>query len=112
MEKYNIISNASGTRNMEITDEHLEVIMKHRLFSNLVGSNGIVDEELLSNLRLFVASLIDSTGAKDEQLVNFYKDVLTHPNMKATALGNLMELYANWKEQHDDTEEVSTQQTE
>lgn len=110
MKKYSIISNASGTRNMEITEEHLEVIMKQRLFSNLVGSNGIVDEELLNNLRIFVASLIDSTGAQDVQLVNFYREVLTHPNMKATALGNLMELYAQWKDEHGDNGEEETEE--
>ena len=102
---HKIISNASGTRSMEITEEHLNVIEKYQLFNNLVYSNGIVDETTLDTLKSFVGGIIDSEKGTDNELVNFYKNVLAHPNMKSVALGNLMELYAQWKENRKEQEE-------
>ena len=40
---YKIQANTSGTRNIEVTDEHLESIEKYALFRNLIDSNGIID---------------------------------------------------------------------
>jgi hypothetical protein len=102
---HKIISNASGTRSMEITEEHLNVIEKYQLFNNLVYSNGIVDETTLDTLKSFVGGIIDSEKGTDNELVNFYKNVLAHPNMKSVALGNLMELYAQWIENRKEQEE-------
>lgn len=96
MKTYTIISNASGTRSIDITESHLEAIRKHDLFKNLVSSNGIVDETVLDHLRMVARALIDSAGADDVSLVTFYKDVLAHPNMKSVALRNLMELYTEY----------------
>ncbi len=44
---YKIQSNPSGTRHMEISDEHLETIEKHLLFRDLIASHGFVDEAVL-----------------------------------------------------------------
>ncbi len=41
---YKIQANTSGTRNIEVTDEHLESIEKYALLRNLIDSNGIIDE--------------------------------------------------------------------
>ena len=105
MNTFNIVSNASGTRTMTITEENLEVIKQYSLFKNLVGSNGIVDDSVLTTLKSFVGGLIDSTSAADAKLVRFYKDVLAHPNMKSVGLANLIELYAHWLEENPEKEE-------
>ncbi len=90
---YTIVSNASGTRTMEITDENLQTITKYSLFRNLVDSNGIIDETVLDKLRLNVRDLVESTGASDKALMDLCFDVLYHPNMKPVALHNLITLY-------------------
>lgn len=90
---YTIISNASGTRTMQISDSHLATIEKYSLFRNLVDSNGIVDDSVLDKLRLNARSLVESTNANDKDLLDFSFDVLYHPNMKPVALHNLMILY-------------------
>ena len=100
---YTIISNASGTRNINISDENLQVIERYSLFRNLVDSNGIVDDSVLEKLRLNVRALVESTNASDKALMNFCFDVLYHPNMKAVALHNLLVLY---------TEKILTTKTE
>lgn len=90
---YTIISNASGTRSMNITDENLDTIERFSLFRNLVDSNGIIDDSVIDKLRLNVRALVESTNATDKPLMDLCFDVLYHPNMKATALHNLMLLY-------------------
>lgn len=90
---YTIVSNASGTRTMEISDENLQTITKYSLFRNLVDSNGIVDETVLDKLRLNARDLVESTGASDKALMDLCFDVLYHPNMKPVALHNLITLY-------------------
>ncbi len=90
---YTIVSNASGTRTMEITDENLQTITKYSLFRNLVDSNGIIDETVLDKLRLNARDLVESTGASDKALMDLCFDVLYHPNMKPVALHNLITLY-------------------
>jgi len=92
---YSIISNASGTRSINITDENLDVVERYSLFRNLVDSNGIVDDSVLEKLRLNVRALVESTNAQDKALMDFCFDVLYHPNMKATALHNLFALYTH-----------------
>lgn len=91
--KHTIISNASGTRSMDITDENLKVIKKYALFNNLVDSNGIIDDTVLDKLRLNARALVESTNAQDKPLMDFCFDVLYHANMKTTALHNLIALY-------------------
>lgn len=91
---YTIISNASGTRSINITDENLETIERYSLFRNLIDSNGIVDETVLDKLRLNARALVESTNASDKALMDLCFDVLYHPNMKAVALHNLILLFA------------------
>ena len=47
---YKIQANQSGTRSIEVSDQHLETIDKYQLLRNLVDSNGIIDEEVLDKL--------------------------------------------------------------
>ncbi|MBR3982763.1 MAG: hypothetical protein U0I09_08630 [Bacteroidaceae bacterium] len=93
---YRIICNMKGSRTMAITDEHLETIDKYYLFSNLLDSNGIVDEMILEKLQLNLRALLERTGG-EEELVNLAKDVVFHENMKALALHQLILLYLDWQ---------------
>ena len=63
---YNIQTNASGTRSMEISEVNLQTIQKYSLFQHLIDSNGIVDESVLDKLKLNIRSLIASAeGSAD-----------------------------------------------
>ena len=48
---YTIQTNQSGTRSMQISDNHLTTIRKYGLFNNLTDSNGFVDENVLEKLK-------------------------------------------------------------
>lgn len=97
---YTIQTNASGTRNMEISDEHLQTIQKYALFEHLIDSNGIVDEGVLDKLKLNVRSLIASTEDNCKDLLDLCIDVIYHNNMKAFGLNSLVNLYATWATEH------------
>lgn len=57
---YKIKANASGTRTIVVTEKHLETIQKYSLFSGLVDSNGIVDEDIVNKLRFNIRGLLES----------------------------------------------------
>ena len=94
---YTITTNKSGTRSIAVGEEHLCTIEKYQLFAGLVGSSGIVDEEVLDKLKLTVRSLIASQE-ECKDLLNLCVEVLYHDNMKALGLGALMALYGEWME--------------
>lgn len=102
-----IITNQSGTRSIEITQEHLETINKYKLFRNLIDSNGIIDEEVLDKLRLNIRALLENDGTNDKKLMNLCFDVIYHPNMKAIGLHNLILLYSEQIKEEEKTEETS-----
>lgn len=93
---YTIQTNASGTRSMEITEEHLLTIRKYALFEHLIDSNGIVDESVLDKLKLNVRSLIASAECNCKDLLDLCIDVIYHRNMKAFGLQQLVKLYEEW----------------
>jgi len=103
---YTIKTNKSGTRSIEVTDEHLLTIDKYQLLSGMVDSNGIVDETVLDKLKLTIRSLIVSQDGSKE-LLDLCIDVIYHNNMKAIGLGALIELYKEWKERQADEETAS-----
>lgn len=92
---YIIKTNKSGTRSMEISDEHLLTIEKYQLFSGLVDSNGIVDESVLNKLKLTMRSLIASQE-ECKDLLTLCVEVIFHDNMKAIGLSALIALYNEW----------------
>ena len=92
-----IQANASGTRSIEITKEHLETLHKYSLLNGLIDSNGIVDEPVLDKLKLNIRSLLDSVGTSDNALLDLCFDVIYHKDMKALGLHNLIFLYADTK---------------
>ena len=89
-----IQANSSGTRSIEITEEHLATIRKYSLLNGLIDSNGIVDESVLDKLKLHIRALLDSVGTSDKALLDLCFDVVYHKDMKALGLHNLIILYA------------------
>lgn len=92
-----IQANPTGTRTIDVTEEHLETIEKFQLFRDLIDSNGYVDEQVLDKLKLNVRSLLESEAGRDKQLLDLCLDVLYHPNMKALGLLNLYLHFVDWK---------------
>lgn len=105
MEK--ILTNASGTRSIEVSEQHLQSLKKYQLLRDLTDSNGIVDEQVLDKLKLNIRALLESEAGSDKQLLDLCLDVVYHPNMKALGLQNLMALYAEWEKNQPKEEEVS-----
>lgn len=95
---YKIQTNQSGTRSIEISEEHLITIDKYLLFRDLIDSNGFIDELVLEKLKLNIRSLLESENGSDKDLLNLCFDVIYHQNMKAFGLQQLVILYINWKE--------------
>jgi len=94
---YTIQANQSGTRSIEVSDDHLRTIRKYSLFSQLIDSIGKVDEDTLEKLKLNVRSLIASEeDVESKELLNLCIDVIYHDNMKALGLQNLIKLYEEW----------------
>ena len=97
---YKIQANASGTRNIEVSDRHLRTIQKYSLLSGLVDSNGIVDENILDKLKFNIRGLLESEPGKDKELLDLCLDVIYNQNMKAIGLNNLIKLYKTWVAEH------------
>lgn len=95
---YKIQTNVSGTRSMDISEDHLATIDNYQLFRGLIDSNGFIDEQVLEKLKFNVRSLLESQESSDKRLLNLCFDVIYHPYMKAFGLQQLILLYINWKE--------------
>lgn len=96
---YEIQANAKGSRQIKVDDCHLETIRKYSLFNQLIGSNGIVDEDVLGKLRLNVRALVE-IHPDYADLVDLCQNILYHDNMKAYALEQLIRLYTDWAHTH------------
>jgi hypothetical protein len=94
-----IQTNSSGTRSIEVSNDHLLIIEKYQLFRDLIDSNGYVDEQVLEKLKLNIRGLLEGDAGKDKALLDLCLDVIYHPNMKAFGLQQLVLLYINWKNQ-------------
>lgn len=92
-----IQANPSGSRGIEVSDEHLQTIEDYQLFRDLIDSNGYVDEAVLDKLKLNVRSMLESEAGKDKRLLDLCLDVIYHPNMKAFGLQQLVLYFINWK---------------
>ncbi len=97
-----ILTNSSGTRSIEVSDEHLQTIEDYQLFRDLIDSNGYVDEDVLNKLKLNIRSMLESEAGRDKRLLDLCLDVIYHPNMKAYGLQQLVLLYINWKNRGND----------
>lgn len=92
-----IQANPSGTRSIEVNENHLETLDRYALLRNLVDSNGIVDETVLDKLKLNVRSMLEGGASTDRDLLDLCLDVIYNPNMKAFGLHQLVLLYIEWK---------------
>lgn len=101
---YTIQSNPKGTRSMQISENHLLTLQRYSLLSDLLDSNGIVDETVLDKLRLNVRALLESNHA-DGELLSLCQEVLFHDNMKAFGLHQLICLYLEWSESQNEQSE-------
>ena len=97
-----IQTNSSGTRSIEVSDEHLSTIEKYQLFRDLIDSNGYVDEQVLEKLKLNIRGLLEGDAGKDKALLDLCLDVIYLPNMKAFGLQQLVLLFINWNNQGND----------
>ena len=95
---YKIQANQSGTRSIEVSDQHLQTIEKYSLLRDLIDSNGIIDEMVLDKLKFNVRSILESEAGKDKNLLDLCLDVIYNNNMKALGLHNLVLLYVDWKD--------------
>lgn len=91
-----IITNEKGTRSIEVTDEHLATLQRYSLLSDLLDSNGIVDDAVLQKLRLNAKSLLEHHN-DDSALLALCQQVLFHDNMKAYGLHQLILHYLQQK---------------
>lgn len=104
---YKIICNLKGSRSMEISDTHLNTISRYALLSDLLDSNGLVDDNVLDKLRLNVRSLLE-VHHDDNDLLDLCQDVIFHDNMKSFGLHQLILLFIDWaKNQEEEPTESS-----
>ena len=103
---YTILCNMKGSRKLSVDETHLKTIDRYSLFSDLLDSNGIVEEGVLEKLRLNVRSLL-ANGEPDPKLIDFCEQILFHSDMKAFGLHQLILLYIDWKKEQLDTLKAS-----
>ena len=97
-----IQANPSGTRSIEVSEQHLKTIDKYLLLSDLVDSHGYVDEQVLDKLKFNIRALLESDAGHDKDLLDLCLDVVYPPNMKAFGLQQLYRCYKEWHQSHQD----------
>lgn len=107
---YTIQANPTGTRTIEISEEHLRTIHKYALFNQLIDSTGIIDEPVLDKLKLNIRSLIAAQETDSKDLLDLCIDVIYHNHMKAFGLTQLVLLYAKWIGEQQTKEDSGKQQ--
>lgn len=103
---YTILCNMKGSRQLSVEETHLNTIDRYSLFSDLLDSNGIVEESVLEKLRLNVRSLL-SNVEPDPELLDLCERILFHNDMKAFGLHQLILLYIDWKKERLDALKAS-----
>ena len=105
---YIIQANPTGTRSIEVSEEHLQTISKYALLKNLIDSTGIIDETVLDKLKFTLRALLESEAGKDKALLDLCLDVIYHNNMKAFGLHQLTLLYIDWVSKQDQQTETES----
>ena len=105
---YKIQANPTGTRSLEVSEEHLQTIRKYALLKNLIDSTGIIDETVLDKLKFTLRALLESEAGKDKALLDLCLDVIYHNNMKAFGLHQLTLLYIDWVSKQDQQTETES----
>ena len=97
-----IQANSTGTRTIEVSEEHLQTLEKYQLMREVQESHGYVNEETLNKLKLNIRALLESEAGRDKALLDLCLDVVYNPNMKAFGLQQLVLYYINWKNSAND----------
>lgn len=105
---YKIQANPTGTRSIEVSEEHLQTIRKYALLKNLIDSTGIIDETVLDKLKFTLRAMLESEAGKDKALLDLCLDVIYHNNMKAFGLHQLTLLYIDWVSKQDQQTETES----
>ena len=105
---YKIQANPTGTRSIEVSEEHLQTIRKYARLKNLIDSTGIIDETVLDKLKFTLRALLESEAGKDKALLDLCLDVIYHNNMKAFGLHQLTLLYIDWVSKQDQQTETES----
>lgn len=105
---YKIQANPTGTRSIEVSEEHLQTIRKYALLKNLIDSTGIIDETVLDKLKFTLRALLESEAGKDKALLDLCLVVIYHNNMKAFGLHQLTLLYIDWVSKQDQQTETES----
>lgn len=105
---YKIQANPTGTRSIEVSEEHLQTIRKYALLKNLIDSTGIIDETVLDKLKFTLRALLESEAGKDKALLDLCLEVIYHNNMKAFGLHQLTLLYIDWVSKQDQQTETES----
>ena len=105
---YKIQANPTGTRSIEVSEEHLQTIRKYALLKNLIDSTSIIDETVLDKLKFTLRALLESEAGKDKALLDLCLDVIYHNNMKAFGLHQLTLLYIDWVSKQDQQTETES----
>ena len=105
---YKIQANPTGTRSIEVSEEHLQTIRKYALLKNLIDSTGIIDETVHDKLKFTLRALLESEAGKDKALLDLCLDVIYHNNMKAFGLHQLTLLYIDWVSKQDQQTETES----
>ena len=105
---YKIQANPTGTRSIEVSEEHLQTIRKYAMLKNLIDSTGIIDETVLDKLKFTLRALLESEAGKDKALLDLCLDVIYHNNMKAFGLHQLTLLYIDWVSKQDQQTETES----
>ena len=105
---YKIQANPTGTRSIEVSEEHLQTIRKYALLKNLIDSTGIINETVLDKLKFTLRALLESEAGKDKALLDLCLDVIYHNNMKAFGLHQLTLRYIDWVSKQDQQTETES----
>lgn len=103
-----IQANSTGTRTIEVSEEHLQTLEKYQLMREVQESHGYVNEETLNKLKLNIRALLESEAGRDKALLDLCLDVVYNPNMKAFGLQQLFQLYVDWKNRGNDNLGMTT----
>ncbi|MCF0183062.1 MAG: hypothetical protein HUK00_05005 [Bacteroidaceae bacterium] len=95
---FTITANEKGSREIQVSEDHLATIDRYSLFADLLASHGIVTDHTLEHLRLNVRSLVEA-NPDEPALIALLSDVLYHKDMKAFGLHQLINLYLHWNKQ-------------
>ncbi len=93
---YKIYLNERKSHSLELTEDNMKAIQKYNLFTDLVGSNGYVDDTVLEKLKFNIRSILSNSEENASDLLDLCLDVIYHEKMKPYGLKQLMAAYEKW----------------